>query len=144
MAPLPPQISVNFVGPRLRDNAQKQVSAFVWACLHKQKYADGSEARVAVEERDRTYYIEATAREPGGPIIRLLDLEIPHEGVAEDQFAEFLEANGLSAAQPEGVVRVATNFPQPATPRAPTTPKVGRNEPCICGSGKKAKRCCLN
>lgn len=23
-------------------------------------------------------------------------------------------------------------------------PKVGRNEPCYCGSGKKFKRCCLN
>ncbi len=25
-----------------------------------------------------------------------------------------------------------------------TTPKVGRNDPCPCGSGKKYKRCCLN
>lgn len=24
------------------------------------------------------------------------------------------------------------------------TPKTGRNEPCICGSGKKYKKCCLN
>ncbi|MGB5159225.1 MAG: SEC-C metal-binding domain-containing protein [Desulfobacterales bacterium] len=24
------------------------------------------------------------------------------------------------------------------------TPKVGRNEPCPCGSGKKYKKCCLN
>lgn len=23
-------------------------------------------------------------------------------------------------------------------------PKVGRNEPCPCGSGKKFKKCCLN
>ena len=23
-----------------------------------------------------------------------------------------------------------------------TTPKVGRNEPCVCGSGKKFKKCC--
>ena len=21
-------------------------------------------------------------------------------------------------------------------------PKVGRNEPCVCGSGKKSKKCC--
>lgn len=25
-----------------------------------------------------------------------------------------------------------------------TEPKVGRNDPCICGSGKKYKKCCLN
>jgi len=34
----------------------------------------------------------------------------------------------------------------PATPRiAPTvrdTPKIGRNDPCPCGSGKKYKKCC--
>lgn len=23
-------------------------------------------------------------------------------------------------------------------------PKIGRNDPCICGSGKKYKKCCLN
>jgi len=23
-------------------------------------------------------------------------------------------------------------------------PKVGRNDPCLCGSGKKYKKCCLN
>jgi uncharacterized protein YecA (UPF0149 family) len=24
-----------------------------------------------------------------------------------------------------------------------TTPKIGRNDPCPCGSGKKFKKCCL-
>jgi len=24
-----------------------------------------------------------------------------------------------------------------------TKPKIGRNEPCICGSGKKYKNCCI-
>jgi SEC-C motif-containing protein len=28
------------------------------------------------------------------------------------------------------------------TPSPTKTTKVGRNEPCTCGSGKKAKRCC--
>jgi uncharacterized protein YecA (UPF0149 family) len=30
------------------------------------------------------------------------------------------------------------------TPLIKTQPKVGRNEPCPCGSGKKYKKCCLN
>jgi hypothetical protein len=30
-----------------------------------------------------------------------------------------------------------------ASPNKRTKPKVGRNEPCRCGSGKKYKRCCL-
>lgn len=39
--------------------------------------------------------------------------------------------------------------PQPTQPQKPTTirreePKVGRNDPCPCGSGKKYKNCCMN
>lgn len=30
------------------------------------------------------------------------------------------------------------------TPRQMRRKKIGRNEPCPCGSGKKFKRCCLN
>jgi transposase-like protein len=37
------------------------------------------------------------------------------------------------------------NDPQTAqTPFRRETPKVGRNEPCPCGSGRKYKYCCLN
>jgi preprotein translocase subunit SecA len=32
--------------------------------------------------------------------------------------------------------------PTPQTPYRRETPKVGRNEPCPCGSGKKYKKCC--
>jgi preprotein translocase subunit SecA len=33
----------------------------------------------------------------------------------------------------------------PSVPAAPVSkePKVGRNDPCPCGSGKKFKKCCL-
>ena len=38
--------------------------------------------------------------------------------------------------------------PQTFIPRQPTVqydqPKVGRNDPCPCGSGKKYKKCCLH
>jgi uncharacterized protein YecA (UPF0149 family) len=30
-----------------------------------------------------------------------------------------------------------------AQPHMRTSPKIGRNEPCPCGSGKKYKKCCL-
>ena len=32
--------------------------------------------------------------------------------------------------------------PQPKKPVVRSTPKVGRNDPCPCGSGKKYKKCC--
>jgi uncharacterized protein YecA (UPF0149 family) len=33
---------------------------------------------------------------------------------------------------------------EPLVPFKRTTPKVGRNEPCPCGSGKKYKKCCFD
>jgi len=33
---------------------------------------------------------------------------------------------------------------RPRTPVVRQTPKIGRNDPCPCGSGKKYKHCCLN
>ncbi|WP_136246938.1 SEC-C metal-binding domain-containing protein [Halomonas borealis] len=30
----------------------------------------------------------------------------------------------------------------PKSPTVRSTPKVGRNDPCICGNGKKFKKCC--
>jgi hypothetical protein len=42
-------------------------------------------------------------------------------------------------SQPE----TPSNQPTPHAPQ-PTTPRVGRNDPCPCGSGKKFKKCCLN
>ncbi|HFA50483.1 MAG TPA: hypothetical protein ENJ95_15835 [Bacteroidetes bacterium] len=39
----------------------------------------------------------------------------------------------------------AAKLPPDLAPAKPKLPrKVGRNEPCICGSGKKFKRCCID
>lgn len=35
-------------------------------------------------------------------------------------------------------------FESPSQPTARTRPKLGRNDPCFCGSGKKFKKCCLD
>ena len=35
-----------------------------------------------------------------------------------------------------------TSLPAPAMPVRRSEPKVGRNDPCPCGSGKKFKKCC--
>ncbi|MGD8841975.1 MAG: UPF0149 family protein [Gammaproteobacteria bacterium] len=39
---------------------------------------------------------------------------------------------------------VAQRRPAPHTPMVRTSPKIGRNAPCPCGSGKKYKKCCLH
>ncbi len=58
-----------------------------------------------------------------------------------DQFAEDL----LALYEKQGRLKEAQQIPRQARPHPAGThsaPKVGRNEPCPCGSGKKFKKCC--
>ena len=71
-----------------------------------------------------------------------MQLSKPTEAGVEDQNSHRLE--NQAPAQPQqksGGMRdessVKINLPK----RRPSI-KVGRNEPCACGSGKKAKSCC--
>lgn len=132
------EMIVRYEGDDISGLALEQVGALVWACLRKQAYAEGTLACVFVERRPATYYIEARAKEPDGPPIRLLDLEVPLGGVEPAKFAEFVRAEGLAPylVPPKGS-RVAA-----ADPRLGRA-SVGRNDPCPCGSGKKYKKCCL-
>jgi len=53
------------------------------------------------------------------------------------------QANALNAALGRPVAKEMKLNPTPVQMnRRP--PKVGRNEPCPCGSGRKFKKCCLN
>jgi hypothetical protein len=46
-------------------------------------------------------------------------------------------------AQPESASQMH-NFAQPPETYRRSEPKIGRNDPCPCGSGRKYKHCCLN
>ncbi|MCL4110117.1 UNVERIFIED_CONTAM: hypothetical protein GTU68_016866 [Idotea baltica] len=60
-----------------------------------------------------------------------------------DVLAELAGAGGMQAAQAQAVENpAAPPQPQITLPIKRETPKVGRNEPCPCGSGKKFKACC--
>ena len=61
------------------------------------------------------------------------------EAASREQLA--FQHAAASALQGETAAQEAD---QPATPQTYTReqPKVGRNEPCPCGSGKKYKQCC--
>jgi preprotein translocase subunit SecA len=52
-------------------------------------------------------------------------------------FDRFGGGSSSGVASPE-----ESEAPQIATPVVRETPKVGRNDPCPCGSGKKYKKCC--
>lgn len=47
---------------------------------------------------------------------------------------------GLEPDQPEDITDVQRALSPPT--QAVAAAKVGRNEPCPCGSGKKSKKCC--
>ncbi len=54
------------------------------------------------------------------------------------------EAPGAGERAPGSRRTVASPSPRPApVPRTPTGEKIGRNDPCYCGSGKKYKKCHL-
>ena len=59
---------------------------------------------------------------------------------AERQQLAFQHAQG--SALPEAERESAQQVEAPQQPMVRDTPKVGRNDPCPCGSGKKYKQCC--
>jgi preprotein translocase subunit SecA len=67
-------------------------------------------------------------------IVRDAPMELP----AMTAWADARESRGEIAGEP------ARPTPAPraqAVPRTPTGEKIGRNDPCYCGSGKKYKKC---
>jgi hypothetical protein len=57
--------------------------------------------------------------------------------------AQSTHAQPISRPTPS-VSKLAHKLHNPAQPPMHSNVKVGRNEPCPCGSGQKYKRCCLN
>jgi len=49
---------------------------------------------------------------------------------------------GIEPDMPEDISEVERLLNPPKPKQA--EPKVGRNDPCPCGSGKKFKKCCMN
>ena len=50
--------------------------------------------------------------------------------------------SGPSSAAPSIQSNEAPEIPKVAVPVVRDQPKVGRNDPCPCGNGKKYKKCC--
>jgi preprotein translocase subunit SecA len=68
-------------------------------------------------------------------IVRDAPMELP----AMTAWTDARESRGEIA---DGPARAAAPAPRPqAVPRTPTGEKIGRNDPCFCGSGKKYKKC---
>lgn len=76
----------------------------------------------------------SSANEPGLGLADLVEAHERLDGTLPDDVLERVE--NLRAEWSE---RFREKFVEP-NPRA--SAKIGRNEPCLCGSGKKYKRCC--
>jgi preprotein translocase subunit SecA len=90
-------------------------------------------------------------RVKGAVIERLFKVQVvrdaPMELPAVTAWVDTRESRGDLPAQP-GTSPMAAAGPRPAprpasAPRTPTGEKLGRNDPCYCGSGKKYKKCHL-
>ena len=68
--------------------------------------------------------------------------QAPAVDAVETKHQEVSAYNQTGAGQPEA--GGTTNTPDPAArrPQQREEPKVGRNDPCPCGSGQKYKKCC--
>jgi len=50
--------------------------------------------------------------------------------------------DALKKEKPEVAQQFFAPVRTPLTPYQRETKKIGRNDPCVCGSGKKFKKCC--
>jgi len=76
----------------------------------------------------------------------LLDITPDEEDRIMEEAAEFIPACVTAIAaywRGKGPKQISMPLPSgPSTKPARTSTKVGRNDPCPCGSGKKFKKCC--
>jgi len=106
-------------------------------------------------ELDRSGWSELFGSNNEGQLITIplvageIDPEWPPEAITEDKGTELIQWMGAGLARSyrhfarkrrEDAGQVGTQ----SDPLRRAAPKVGRNEPCPCGSGKKFKRCCGN
>jgi len=62
--------------------------------------------------------------------------------IKDSGFQKTFDAAGITESDIEEVLSKIRR--EKTYPTVRMTPKVGRNAPCPCGSGKKYKKCCLN
>ncbi len=73
------------------------------------------------------------------PFVDSLPPNIQHDLQKQEKL---IEAINLGLVKKPSPVRECLPTPEPKQPSKRKTIKVGRNDPCPCGSGKKSKKCC--
>ncbi len=70
--------------------------------------------------------------------------EFDRLGYIEDAYAELERWDRIAEDRGDGLDDFQGGYEPPIEPIVNPWRNVGRNDPCPCGSGKKAKKCCLN
>ena len=73
----------------------------------------------------------------------MIELECDPTGMVKDIHWSYVNLDGLSADERAEVEKAANELRRQRVEAAKKDHKIGRNEPCPCGSGKKYKKCCL-
>jgi len=73
---------------------------------------------------------------------RLLELEYTAEGMLFGVHWQHVNLAGLTGAELDGLHVAGSLLRKGRVSRVQLQRKIGRNEPCPCGSGRKYKRCC--
>jgi len=114
------------------------------AYLHRTYLPTSKTPFVAEDDSPRVPWTRLTvhAHEPG-PTPDISFVEFSAFYLADDQSEQvLLEKSEFRRVEGQWFyTRVVRSGP---APRKSAGPKVGRNDPCPCGSGKKYKQCCLN
>ncbi|VFM96158.1 MAG: SEC-C motif-containing protein [Candidatus Kentron sp. G] len=88
--------------------------------------------RTPEENRERAEEIEE--------IVGMMAAKLFSEAKKRSRQSAGLSSSGAEQRSPQPVHRTRNSY----IPYVRQTKKVGRNDPCPCGSGKKYKKCCLN
>lgn len=135
--------------PMLQDEEAKkdmQSASLTYEWYMCQYYAGHRNEFVYIAEKyPQTYklleaFLEDVRRDPQTVAQRILDSLMPFmTGMTRQQVQEALEATYRQAVQSK---KAPVHVYDGNDPYKRMQPKVGRNDPCPCGSGKKYKKCC--
>lgn len=96
--------------------------------------------REEVVARDDRFRRELASGEFHHSLIDELDDDLSEEDFDDDEYDD----NEMDSFYPEVPAELSDRVPAPPRMIVNREPKIGRNDPCPCGSGKKYKKCCLN
>jgi preprotein translocase subunit SecA len=84
----------------------------------------------------------STSAQSLGNMLSILSQNAKLEGPSDESPADGILAAAFAGSGDEQEAAASARSVPAGVPARRNTPKVGRNEPCPCGSGKKFKKCC--